>query len=507
MNSPFVEYSTEIFVLIGGILLFISLLASKTSDRFGVPVLLLFLLIGFAVGKDGLGIIHFDDPKFAQSLGILALSIILFSGGMDTKFAEIKPVLLPGIILATVGVLLTAAITGLFIFAVTKNIQSVITFTMLQSLLLASVMSSTDSASVFAILRSKNMSLKQNLRPLLELESGSNDPMAYMLTIVLIPLCLNSDICTINGWNVALMLLMQLVLGAASGILLGYLAVKIINKINLTNDALYSVLLLALMLIIFGITHLIKGNGYLAVYLGGLVVGNQRFVRKRSTQKFFDGLTWLAQIVIFLTLGLLVSPKELLEPSVWILGISIGIFMMVIARPATIFLSLMPFKKMTVKARTFVSWVGLRGAVPIIFATYPMVENVPHARQMFNIVFFITILSLLFQGTQVSNMGKWLKLSTPAPRKNKFRDFDVDGFSDDIKSAMREILVSENMLKNGHKLIHLNMPENTLVTMVKHGDTYFIPNGNTYLEAGDSILVIADSEAKIEETMALLTGE
>ena len=505
MNSFTAEHSIEIFILISGILLYVSLLASKTSDRFGVPVLLLFLLIGFVAGHDGLRIINLDDPKMAQSLGVLTLSIILFSGGMDTKLAEIKPVLFQGIILATVGVVLTTAVTGVFIWIFTKNVQHVITFTLLEALLLAAVMSSTDSASVFAILRSKNMSLKQNLRPLLELESGSNDPMAYMLTIVLIPLC-NGDI-EINGWNVAFTLLKQLVLGAGSGVLLGYLAVRIINRINLTNHALYSVLLLGLMFIIFGFTHIIGGNGYLAVYLGGLVIGNKRFMHKRSTQRFFDGLTWLAQIVIFLALGLLVSPKELFHTPVLILGVSIGIFVIIIARPLTVFLTLLPFRKMTFKARTFVSWVGLRGAVPIIFATYPMVENVPHAREIFNVVFAVTILSLLIQGTQVSNMGKWLKLSTPSPQKSKLKDFDPENFSDEIKSAMREIVVRENMLKNGNKLMDLNMPENTLATMIKRGDIYFIPHGNTPLETGDTILVIADSEEKMEETMALLMSE
>jgi cell volume regulation protein A len=489
----------EYLLLIGSILLFISLLASKTSDRFGVPVLLLFLLIGFAAGNDGLNIVNFNSPKTAQSLGVLALSIILFSGGMDTKLTEIKPVLLPGLVLATIGVLLTCLITGAFIWFFTKNVECVITFTFIEALLLAAVMSSTDSASVFVILRSKNMSLKQNLRPLLELESGSNDPMAYMLTIVLISLFSTTEI---NGWQVVFELFKQLMLGGLGGYLIGFLAVKLINRINLGNDALYSVLLVSIMLFIFGFTCLVGGNGYLAVYIGGLIIGNKRFVHKRSTQKFFDGLTWLSQIIIFLALGLLVNPKELLTVS--ILGVVVGFFMIIVARPSAVFLSLLPFRKMTFKARTFVSWVGLRGAVPIIFATYPLVENVPHAREMFNVVFFITILSLVIQGMQVSSMAKLLKLSTPEPEKHKFTNFDVENFSDEIKSAMREIVVGENMLKKGNKLMDLNMPENALVTMVKRGEKYFIPRGNTHLEPNDSILVIADSEEKIKETIVAL---
>jgi len=227
--------------------------------------------------------LEFSSPEVAQYIGVIALNIILFSGGMDTRFSEIRPIVGKGIVLATVGVLLTALFTGLFIYWITNSIIHSVTFSLLESLLLASVMSSTDSASVFAILRSRGLSLKENLRPLLELESGSNDPMAFMLTIVLIQMLQTPDI---SGWEVLFMFLKQLVLGALAGFLLGKLSVKVINKINLDNDALYSVLLLTVMFFLFGFTSFIGGNGYLAVYVGGLMIGNHRFVHKRSTLKF-----------------------------------------------------------------------------------------------------------------------------------------------------------------------------------------------------------------------------
>ena len=419
----------ELFLLIASILLFFSLIVGKSGYRFGVPVLLLFLFIGFAAGSDGLGL-QFGSPKIAQYIGVFALNIILFSGGMDTRFSEIKPVAVKGIVLATVGVLLTALITGLFIYWLTNNIIHSVTFSLVESLLLASVMSSTDSASVFAILRSKGLSLKENLRPLLELESGSNDPMAFMLTIVLIQLLQTPDV---GGWEIALVFSKQLVIGALGGFLIGKMAVKLINRINLDNDALYSVLLLTVMFFLFGFTDFIGGNGYLAVYAGGLMIGNHRFVHKRSTLKFFDGLTWLFQIVMFLTLGLLVNPSELIPVAG--VGILIGFFMILFSRPISVFLSLLPFKNMSFRARLFTSWVGLRGAVPIIFATYPWISEVPNAKMIFNIVFFITILSLVVQGTTVSGMAHLLKLSLPVPPKRQLKEFDVE-FSDEIKSAM-----------------------------------------------------------------------
>lgn len=494
------DISIEIFLLVGSILLFISLLVGKTGSRFGVPTLLLFLFIGVLAGSDGLGI-QFDSPEIAQTIGVIALNIILFSGGLDTRYSEIKPVMWQGIVLATAGVFLTAIITGFFIYWLTNNVIQTVSFSLVESFLLASIMSSTDSASVFGILRSRNMSLKENLRPLLELESGSNDPMAYMLTIVLIQFIQTPEI---SGWAVVLTFLQQFILGALLGLLIGKFAVRLINKINLANDALYSVLLLTIMFFIFGFTDFLGGNGYLAVYLGGLMIGNQRFVQKRSSLKFFDGLTWLFQIIMFLTLGLLVNPSELLP----VAGISllIGAFMVLVSRPVSVLACLAPFRKMTFNARIFTSWVGLRGAVPIIFATYPWIAGIPQAKMIFNIVFFITILSLVIQGTSIPTIAQWLKLSLPTPKSHKLKEFDIE-FSDDIKSAMTEITIEDHMLENGDTLIDITLPDKALVVMIKRGENYFVPRGNTHLEPRDSILIITDTEDTIKETYRQLGVE
>lgn len=495
------ELSIEFFLLIASLLLFFSLIIGKTGYKYGVPTLLLFLLIGCVAGTDGLKLIDFNSPELAQYIGVLALNVILFSGGMDTRLAEIRPVLLPGITMATIGVLITALLTGGFIYLITNNLFQSVTFSIVESLLLASIMASTDSASVFSILRSKGLHLKENMRPLLELESGSNDPMAYMLTIVMLQFINEPNV---DGWQIILLLFQQLFLGGICGVLLGKIAVKIINRINLDNDALYSVLLFTTMLFLFGFTSFVGGNGYMAVYVGGLFVGNSRFVHKRSSLKFFDGLTWLCQIIMFLSLGLLVNPSEMLPVAG--LGLLIALFMILIARPISVFTCLAPFKKFSNKGKIFASWVGLRGAVPIIFATYPWIEGVPHAKMMFNIVFFITILSLILQGTFIAKLAHWLHLDLPMPPSKRLKEFDVE-FSDDIKSAMCEMKVNAKMLEEGDRLMDIALPDHTLVAMVKRNEQYFIPRGNTHLEIGDIVLLITDDEQAMRETMQSLHAQ
>ena len=302
---------------------------------------------------------------------MVALSVILFSGGMDTKFSRIRPVLGPGIVLATAGVMLTTFLTGGAIYLIAQYIFPQFSLTLYESLLLAAVMSSTDSASVFSILRSKGLKLKENLRPMLEFESGSNDPMANILTILFI------QVIQVGGMSFGhsvTTLLMQILIGAISGYLLGRLALLFINRLNSDNKSFYSVLLLACVFFVFSFTDLINGNGYLAVYIAGLVVGNKSIVFKKNISTFFDGFAWLFQIIMFLTLGLLVNPHELL--GIALPALLIGAFMIVFARPLSVFLCLLPFRKLNLKSRLFVSWVGLRGAVPIIFATYPVIAGV-----------------------------------------------------------------------------------------------------------------------------------
>ena len=477
-------------LLIGSILLFVSIVVGKTGYRFGVPTLLLFLMVGMAFGSDGLGI-QFHSAKEAQFIGMVALSIILFSGGMDTKFSDIKPILAQGIALSTLGVLLTALFAGLFIWWLSGMSWTNIHFPLITSLLLASTMSSTDSASVFAILRSQKINLKHNLRPMLELESGSNDPMAYMLTVVLIQLTQSASM-GIGG--ILSSFFIQFIVGAIAGYLLGKLAILMLNRLNIDNQSLYPILLLSFVFFTFSLTDLLGGNGYLAVYIAGMMVGNARIMHRKEINTFMDGLTWLFQIIMFLCLGLLVNPHEMIE--VALVALLIGVFMIVIARPLSVFICMLPFgKKVTLKSRLFVSWVGLRGAVPIIFATYPVVEQVPGADAIFNIVFFITIVSLLIQGTTVSHMSRWLGLSMPMPKTGN--DFGVE-LPEEIGSDLRDLTVTAELLANGNTLKEMNIPQGTLVMIVKRGDAYLVPNGQLQLELGDKLLLISEKKASTQ---------
>ena len=470
-------------LLIGSILLFVSIAVSKTSARFGVPTLLLFLIVGMLFGSDGLGI-QFNDMKDAQFVGMIALCIILFSGGMDTKFHEIKPVLAPGLVLSTVGVLLTAVFTGIFIWWLSGMQWSNIYFTFLPSLLLASTMSSTDSASVFAILRSQKMNLKHNLRPMLELESGSNDPMAYLLTIVLIQLITAESN---EAGAIVISVLQQFIFGGLIGYGTGKLAVYIINKLNLDNKSLYPIFMLAVVFFTFSVCDLFKGNGYLAVYISGMMIGNSKIANRKEISTFFDGLTWLFQIIMFILLGLLVNPREMLD--VACVAMLIAGFMILIGRPLSVALCLLPFRKITARSKLYISWVGLRGAVPIIFATYPVVANVEGADQIFNIVFFITLLSLILQGTTLPFFARKLGLS--APMEKTGNDFGVE-LPDEIDTDLTDITVTPAMIADGDTLKDMSLPQGTLVMIVKRGTEFLVPNGSLHLQVGDKLLLISE---------------
>lgn len=484
----------ELILLTLSILFLISIVAGKMSSRFGVPALLLFLCVGMLGGEEGVGI-QFNNFELAQTIGTISLCIILFSGGMDTKISEIRPVLRPGIALATMGVLLTAIVTGALSWCIINAIPFAKPIGFLSALLLAAIMSSTDSASVFAILRTKNLQLKNNLRPLLELESGSNDPMAYILVITLIEV-LTAPLPP-SPWSVLLKILLQISIGALAGFALGKFAVWFINRLKMNNASLYPILVLAFCIFTFSLTYFLQGNGYLAVYIGGLVIGNHSFQHKRSTLNFFDGLTWLCQLLMFLTLGLLVTPSQLLD--VLVPGLIVSFVMIFLARPISVFLSLMPFGTISIKSKAYVSWCGLRGAVPIIFATMPLAARIPESQYLFNIAFLCTIVSLLVQGTTLTRAAKAMKLNDEREQLKKLEDFDVD-FSDEIKSITTEIEITDEILRKGAHLMDLGLPDKTLVVMVKRRNKYFVPTGKTTLKANDKLLIITDDHNALMET-------
>lgn len=478
------NFSPEGVLFVGSALTFCSILISKTGYRFGIPTLLLFLLVGMFFGSDGLGL-QFNQVSEAQFIGMIALSIILFTGGMDTKLKDIKPIMAQGVLLSTVGVLMTTLLTGLFIYGVSSLSITTISLPLITCILLAATMSSTDSASVFNLLRSQKMHLKENLRPMLELESGSNDPMAYMLTIALIQVISSGSTFSIS--SLTLDIFVQFAVGGIIGFLLGKFSVWLINRINLSNGSLYPILLLSLIFITFIITDKLKGNGYLAVYIAGVVVGNQRLAFRKETDTFMNGLTWLVQIVMFLTLGLLVNPSEML--AIAPVALLIGLFMIFIARPISVFACLLPFRNISLHARTFVSWVGLRGAVPIIFATYPVVAEIPGADQIFNIVFFITLVSLIFQGMTIAKVARMLHLDLPEEKTGN--EFGIE-LPEEIDSQLMDQTLTADMLENGNRLMDMNIPKGTLVMIIKRGDRFIVPNGQLELQVGDKLLYISE---------------
>ncbi len=396
------NYDAEIILFMASVIVFISVIAVKAGSRFWIPALLLFLGIGMLFGSDGLGI-QFSNPKIAQFIGIIALNIILFSGGMDTNLKEVKDIAKEGVTLATIGVFINTFLTGVFIYLFFHILFHFNSLSVAESMLMAAVMSSTDSASVFSILRSKNIRFKHNIGKILELESGSNDPMAFMLTIFIISYIKMGGA---SAGEAIMILILQLGIGLIIGFLFGKAAVYFVNKVNIVNSSLYPIMLIGIIFLTYSVSSLAFGNGYLSVYVAGLIFGNAKIIHKNIITTFYDSFVWLWQIVMFFTLGLLVNPHELLD--VWSIAVVVGLFMIFVARPAAVFLSLLPFKDFSTKGRLYISWLGLRGAVPIIFATYPLTENIENADLIFNVVFFITILSLLIQGTTASFVAKKL---------------------------------------------------------------------------------------------------
>lgn len=479
----------ENILLVGSLLLFISVLAGKTSYKFGVPTLLLFLAVGMLAGSEGVGGIYFDEPKIAQFIGIVALNFILFSGGLDTRWKSIKPVLWQGISLSTLGVLITALCIGLFAWQITN-------FTLMEGLLLGAIISSTDAAAVFSILRSKNLALRSNLRPTLELESGSNDPMAYFLTIAFLSLVMNPGD---SIWSIVPMFFLQIIIGGIAGFGFGLLSKRIINRIKLGFEGLYPVLVISLMFITFSATDAIGGNGFLAVYLCSVYLGNQNLIHKNTIIRMFDGLAWLMQIVLFLTLGLLVFPSQVV-PVIGV-GIAIAAVLIFVARPVAVFISLL-FFKMKIKRRLYISWVGLRGAVPIVFATYPLIAGIEKANLIFNIVFFVSLTSVLIQGTSLAAVAHWFKVSLPSDEK-KLSPVDKI-LMEDSRSHLQELEIPKNSQVIGKRIVELKMPDGAIIAMITRNNNFLTPKGNTVLQANDILLILTEDRSnflKIKESL------
>lgn len=477
-------------MLVSAVLLLVALLASKASYRLGVPALLVFLVIGMLAGSDGPGGIYFDDAALSQSLGVVALAFILFSGGLETDQRAVRPILWQGLSLSTFGVCITSALTGIFAHYLLGT-------SWVESLLLGAIVGSTDAAAVFAVLRSKNISMKARTQPLLEFESGSNDPMAVLLTTGLIQLIQEPSRPLVS---LVPTLILQLMIGGALGLAAGRGALWVLNRMKLQSDGLYPVLTIAICLGIYAGTTVAYGNGFLAVYVAGIVIGNGEFVHKRSLLRFHNGVGWLMQIVMFLVLGLLVFPKQLLPIAPQ--GLLLAAFLTFVARPVAVFAG-MAFAKASIRQRLLISWVGLRGSVPIILATFPMMAKLPVAELYFNLVFFIVLTSVLVQGTSIPTVTRWLGMEAPTPRRKQYPIDFVPAARTTNDLYDLDLPLSSPIA--GKRILDLALPRSALVVLISRENDFVAPRGDTVIQGGDSLLVLAEKvdHATLRTALAL----
>ncbi|MEO8217221.1 MAG: potassium/proton antiporter [Acidobacteriota bacterium] len=462
------------------LLLLLSVFASRASGRFGVPALVLFLAVGMFAGSEGFGGIFFNDAAAAQRVGIIALAFILFSAGLETNWKFVQDSFWRASSLATVGVLLTTLLVGVFAHLVLQ-------FDLEVGLLLGAIVSSTDAAAVFSILRARGVHLREEIAATLELESGSNDPMAVFLTAAFIAAIMRP------GTGIAGFLLdfaQEMIFGAVCGIVIGWVAVRLLNRFSLQEDGLYPVVSIAVVLATYSGTVSIGGSGFLAVYAAGIVMGNRNFIQRRTLTRFHGGLAWLAQIAMFLVLGLLVYPSQLAE--ITLMGGSVAFFLMFIARPVAVFASLMG-SDFTIREKTVVSWVGLRGAVPIVLATFPLLARTPNSNMIFNVVFFSVLASLLIQGTSIPFVARFMAVEAPEAREPSSRRVNLATRGE---GAIITVAVSERSPVARRRLVDLGRwPREALILVLYRGDECFVPTGSTRLLPGDRLIVLTSRQS------------
>ncbi|MGO3055433.1 potassium/proton antiporter [Halomonas sp. AOP43-A1-21] len=468
-------FQVDQLILMAAILLLIGIISSKLSARLGMPVLVLFLGTGMLAGEAGIGGISFDNPILAHALGTLALAMILFDGGLQTPMASIRMVWKPASLLATVGVLITSMITG-------AAAAYILNLPLLDGLLLGAIVGSTDAAAVFSLLRNADIHINKRLKSTLEIESASNDPMAIFLTIGLLEVLVNDMPL---GVGLLKLFVMQIGVGGVVGLLVGWASVQIINRIQLVTSGLYPVLVAACGLFAFGVAANLGGSGFLAIFVAGVMIGNRRIAFQRSTFLFHDGLAWMSQIVMFVVLGLLINPMSLLD--VWLEGLMIAAILILVARP----LAVTPILKMfgfTNRETGLVAWVGLRGSVPIILAIFPLIFGLEGAELIFNVVFFVVLISATLQGTTLPYVARKLGL-TVAPPIVPAASLEITAL-EDVDADIVEYRLGDTARAVNRRLSQIALPDGTVVAMITRGKDVIPPRGSTLLQAGDHLFVV-----------------
>lgn len=468
-------------ILLAAILIVFGILSSKLSARLGLPVLVLFLMVGMLAGEDGPGGIAFDNAQIAHALGSLALAIILFDGGLQTPLTSIKQVWKPASVLATLGVLVTSAITGI-------AAAYILDVSLFYGLLIGAIVGSTDAAAVFSLLRNAGIHINPRLKSTLEIESATNDPMAIFLTVGLLEVMVKG---LEPGTGLLMLFIQQMGIGSAVGLVGGWLSVRIINRIHLTTSGLYPVMVAALGLLAFGIAANLGGSGFLAIFIAGVVIGNSRFVFQRSTFLFHDGLAWLGQIIMFVFLGLLINPSSLLD--VWLEGLLIAAVLILVARP----LSVIPVLKIfgfNAREMTLVSWVGLRGSVPIILAIYPLIYGLPGASLIFSVVFFVVLISATIQGSTLPWVARTLGLTEPPPA-TPAATLEITALGD-VDADIVEYRLGTSSRASDRRLSQMALPDGTVVAMITRGNQVIPPRGSTLLHAGDHLFIVMKPDVR-----------
>ena len=463
-------------MIICGLVLLISITSTKILYKFGVPILLIFIMLGMLFGSDGIVGIYFNDYQLTNKIATVALIFIMFFGGFGTNWSMAKPVAIPSILLSTLGVVFTAGLTGVFCFLVFKT-------TLLEGLLIGSIVGSTDAASVFAILRSQRLNLKGSIASMLELESGSNDPCAYMLTTIVLGIMSNS-----NNGNIFIMVLSQILLGGMVAVVLAKLSIYLLRHFKFEIEGFYPIFMTAIAVLAYSLSEYLGGNGYLCVYITGIIIGNAKIPHKKSIFQFLDGISWLMQIMLFFLLGLLAFPSKI--PLVIGKGILISIFMILVARPVAIF-SILFWFKIPIKQQIFIAWVGIRGAASIVFAIFAETYGVSMNNDIFHIIFFIALFSVIVQGTITPKLAK--KLDLIDNEESVFKTFN--DYKEDKSTSLVEFTIDEHNIIANKTIMDANIPEDILVVMIKRNGDVFIPNGSTEILPGD-ILVLSGNKLK-----------
>ncbi|CEH33745.1 potassium/proton antiporter [Romboutsia lituseburensis] len=461
-------------MIISALVLLVCITSSKIFYKFGVPILLVFIILGMLFGSDGVVGIYFDNYELTKEICAIALVFIMFYGGYGTNWNMAKPVAIPSILLSTVGVVITAGLTGLFCILVFNT-------SVLEGLLIGSIVASTDAASVFAILRSQKLNLKGSIASILEIESGSNDPFAYMMTIIILGLMGNIDSSSILP-----MLLTQVLVGIISAVILAKLTVYLLRNVNFEIEGFYPIFVTAIAILSYSLSEYLGGNGYLSVYIAGIMIGNSKIPHKKSIFQFFDGISWIMQIMLFFLLGLLAFPSQI--PGVMVKGILISIFMIVIARPIATF-SILSWFKIPVKQQIFISWVGLRGAASIVFAIFAVTYGVPIENDIFHIIFFIALFSVAVQGTLLPAMAR--KLDLIDDNSSILKTFN--DYTEDKSTKLIEVSVTDDCRLVNKSIMDADIPEDILIVMIKRNGDVLVPNGSTVMLLGDVLVITGNN--------------